>query len=1061
MSSPSLVEPILVGREKELDLLRRRLDMACRGNGSVVFISGEAGAGKTKLVNEFLVSLKETEVTILRGCCLSKGADPYFPFISAFNNYYKNAKLNRDRGPVSLEPGNHIPQDSSQADETAGWLSSYLNLRAPIDIGGLDSQVWKDNAYAAVTKVLKSFSAAKPVAFFLEDLHWADSASLSLLHHLAGVASSQRILILATFRNDELNDDAEGRPHFLIEVLQALQREDLSTEIQLKGLDQTEIFKIFENIVGENPDFELIRNLADKSQGNPLFVVETLRMLVSSNGIYLKDGRWCLSVDSLGVPKKVKEIFLRRLNALNRAQKRTLDAASVIGEKFATDLLSAALRMNRLDLLEILQVIAQLTSLVSSEEDSFRFLHVKYREVIYEEIPKALKKEYHAQIAEIIEGNVKEGSLSDLAYHYREAGNNAKAVKYALAAGQDAVARFSNAEAIKHFTYVLQAVGEDPNLLAQRLIALEGLGDALNGSSMFNEAVRTYLELSNTAVGVVKLRALRKALVSFRYLQPTPLLEEILKKTEESAGVDRLEYARVLRIRAQISLARKYAPKVALKEAEEALPILKEESSLSDLAYLLITIGATYGSLGQNKKAIGAILQSTKLFCDSEDNRGLTEAYVIAGIFCFAGLGPEMLTMFTNAIKAGETVADLNLMAFAYSHCGLALEYMGQLSDALPLNLKAVLLAEKTDSSLNKGIAYGSLVRQYTFDGNTKLADEYFNKMVALPPEAQRSPLVGDFSKAVYFAGKDKWDDSSQYFRKCLRAKVNLGYSAWMRKSFAWALQKQGKTEKAKTYRNQAEKIVKKLEKAVDHVDVQASLMAPAKVQVGQRLDLRFDLVNVSRKEGALSKIEALIPQAFEITALPACCTVKDDSVNMQGKRISAFQVESIKLSMLASRTGTHIIKPRITYVDDFGRNRVCKPKPVRVTIAPLSPLGEQELVAALDSFEFECKDARDAFSVLISAFVEDYTNARLPQEQSGWRTLTRIAKEGHISQYSLYGSPNRRGPALSELERKGTIESRWFPGERGRGGKILKLRIAYEKENIKNYFDSNDSAIG
>jgi hypothetical protein len=371
------------------------------------------------------------------------------------------------------------------------------------------------------------------------------------------------------------------------------------------------------------------------------------------------------------------------------------------------------------------------------------------------------------------------------------------------------------------------------------------------------------------------------------------------------------------------------------------------------------------------------------------------------------------------------------------------------------------LLAEKTDSFLNKGIAYGSLVREYTFDGNTKLADEYFSKMVGLPSEVQRSPLVGDFSKAVYFAGKEKWEDSSRYFMKCLCAKVNLGYSAWMRKSFAWALQKQGRTEKAKTYRTQAEKIVKKLEKAVDHVDLQASLMAPPKVQVGQSFDLRCDLVNVSRKEGALSKIEALIPQAFDITALPACCTVKDDSVDMQGKRISAFKVESIKLSMLALRSGAHIIKPRITYIDDLGRNRVRKPKPVRVTVVPLSLFGRQELVAALDSFEFECEDAREAFSVLISAFVEDYTNGRLPQEQSGWRTLTRIAKVGHISQYSLYGQPNRRGPALSELERKGTIERRWFPGERGRGGKILKLRIAYEKENIRRYFNLNDSTIG
>jgi tetratricopeptide (TPR) repeat protein len=441
----------------------------------------------------------------------------------------------------------------------------------------------------------------------------------------------------------------------------------------------------------------------------------------------------------------------------------------------------------------------------------------------------------------------------------------------------------------------------------------------------------------------------------------------------------------------------------------------------------------------------------------------LTEAYVIAGIFCFAGLGPEMLTMFTNAIKAGETVADLNLMAFAYSHCGLALEYIGRLSEALPLNLKAVLLAEKTDSSLNKGIVYGSLVREYTFDGNTKLADEYFNKMVALPLEAQRSPLVGDFSKAVYFAGKDKWEDASQYFKKCLRAKVNLGYSAWMRKNFAWALQKQGRTEKAKTYRNQAEKIVKKLEKAVDHVDVQASLMAPARVQVGQRFDLRCDLVNVSRNEGSLESFEMLVPPTFRVTAFPQCCTLQDNSVRIQAKAIGAFQVESIRLNVTATQTGVYTFCPKVFYVDDLGKSKGCKLKPISITVmqAPSILTEESAMAAELASLMFQSNDAKEVFSYLIQAFVEDYARQRLPKEQSGWRTLIDIIKHRHVSQYSLYGSPNRPGPALTELEHLGIVETRYFPGERGRGGKILKVRIDYEKENIRRCFNSNDWATG
>ena len=120
-----------------------------------------------------------------------------------------------------------------------------------------------------------------------------------------------------------------------------------------------------------------MEKIAVESQGNPLFIVESLRMLLDDGELCLEAGRWRLSVDNLGVPRKVREVFLRRLNALNREERRTLDVASVIGEKFATNLLSAALGVSNIKVLETLQSISQSTALVYSEENSFRFVHEK------------------------------------------------------------------------------------------------------------------------------------------------------------------------------------------------------------------------------------------------------------------------------------------------------------------------------------------------------------------------------------------------------------------------------------------------------------------------------------------------------------------------------------------------------------------------------------------------------------------------------------------------------------------------------------------------------------
>ena len=236
MVPTTFIEPILVGREKELDFLQRHLDKACQGSGSVVFISGEAGAGKTRLVNEFLSSLKQRELTVLSGFCLSNVTDPYFPFIGAFREYNKSKKPSRVQSfePSQLEK--LLMSGPLQIEEIAWSLAGYLDQGVSGGLGGLDPQVWKDITYSIIAKGLRSISETGVMVIFLEDLQWADSASLSLLHYIAGLASSQRILILATFRNDELTADAEGHPHFLVDILRALERDGLSEEIHLQGL---------------------------------------------------------------------------------------------------------------------------------------------------------------------------------------------------------------------------------------------------------------------------------------------------------------------------------------------------------------------------------------------------------------------------------------------------------------------------------------------------------------------------------------------------------------------------------------------------------------------------------------------------------------------------------------------------------------------------------------------------------------------------------------------------------------------------------------------------------
>jgi predicted ATPase len=191
LKTGTLAEPVLVGRVKELEELQRCLDSAIKGRGATVFISGEAGAGKTRLVSEFLKKVKKSDVTVLAGWCLSNAAVPYFPFFEAFNAYFTG----------------ELTEKAEFATDIAGWLKGPSQAEKP---QGISPQVWKDQTFAAVAKTLASISAKKPVILFIDDVHWADSASLSLVHYLARTINSERVLLLVSFRSEQLASDVEG-----------------------------------------------------------------------------------------------------------------------------------------------------------------------------------------------------------------------------------------------------------------------------------------------------------------------------------------------------------------------------------------------------------------------------------------------------------------------------------------------------------------------------------------------------------------------------------------------------------------------------------------------------------------------------------------------------------------------------------------------------------------------------------------------------------------------------------------------------------------------------------
>ncbi len=224
-----------------------------------------------------------------------------------------------------------------------------------------------------------------------------------------------------------------------------------------------------------------------------------------------------------------------------------------------------------------------------------------------------------------------------------------------------------------------------------------------------------------------------------------------------------------------------------------------------------------------------------------------------------------------------------------------------------------------------------------------------------------------------------------------------------------------------------------------ENANIQAYLSAPKETVVGNELDIRLDLINVAKSFGLLVRIEKLIPPGLKIIASDPRMSIEDGSLDLAGKRLEPLKVDSVKINAQAIEPGTITLSPRVVFVDDAGRFKTCRPKPVRVTVKPRP------------SFEFRVKSAEAILSFLASSYFED-NEEKMPLDRCGWRSLADVMKNGKVPRSSVYRVGGGQGIAITELEKRGLIEAKMISGERGRGGNILKLRICYEREDVKRY---------
>ncbi len=293
--------------------------------------------------------------------------------------------------------------------------------------------------------------------------------------------------------------------------------------------------------------------------------------------------------------------------------------------------------------------------------------------------------------------------------------------------------RWSNTEAIEHFTYVMQAIRQDPERTRDTEKALEGLGDAFCANSMFKEATLTFEELGNIAeTNVIKLRAFRKAMESaFQQGDPNQMLE-LLKKAKPYASADRLENARLLAGRSRAFMLQRKPD--CIKDLEDALQVFEEEYSLWDVAWALMGVGNFHVAWrGKEHQGLAETLRAIALFEELGDFSSQMETCFVAGYnFMVCQLNKEALDVYAKIIAIDEDMKmrDYLHVCNAYAWSGSLLSfYIGDLEKGLSYSLKALKLSKKTDSLVVQGVVYSNLVRIYALLGDVGHAEEHFEKL--------------------------------------------------------------------------------------------------------------------------------------------------------------------------------------------------------------------------------------------------------------------------------------------------------------------------------------------
>lgn len=467
MHARAILCPVQIGRERESAVIAEHCDVVvASGVGAMLLIAGEAGVGKSRLAAEALQLAESRGLGRLVGQCAADAGLPYGPFVTALRRRIRTL----DDGELRELFGGSAMLATSLLPEVMPAVSSPVATPRPEDL------------FVAVWQLLHRLSRPDGALLLIEDLHWADVDSLRLLSYLARELNDLPVLIVGTYRRDELH-----RRHPLIGVLAELGRERRYSEIALDPLGHAEIRRMLSAIFdGTDVGEEFGDAFLERTSGNPFFVEELAKVLVERGDIYPEAGDWARrDLAAIEMPLTVRETLLARTRDLDATTLEVLELAAVAGERLDVAVLAVAAGVSAGRIDDAIRDALQ-RQLLTERHDAglsrYGFRHALTREALADELVGPDRQRARRRIAEAIvtvHSDDLDAVAAELADHFAEAGDAPAAIEYGIRAARRAVKSFALDEASQRYDRVLQLMPQGSD---QRLdLVLEATAAIMDG----------------------------------------------------------------------------------------------------------------------------------------------------------------------------------------------------------------------------------------------------------------------------------------------------------------------------------------------------------------------------------------------------------------------------------------------------------------------------------------------------------------------------------------------------------------------------------------------------